>query len=326
MDISDAAVDDIVSTAHLRILGIGPDDVRALVRAGTIRRLIRGWYAVRPATGVAPWEADAPWEEQRALHRLRTLALVRSFDGRVVASHHSALLLHGIATWQPDLALVHLCRTDDDHSRHRTGAVIHPSCGLDPVDAGPCRTVPLATAIVQAGLRPVEGAPPRPMESLVAADDALHRGLVEPGALTEEVVRHAAHPGIVAVRALLEHADGRHESPGETRLAHVMRLLGYETEPQVEVRVRGRLFRADLRIKGTSVFMEFDGVVKYLTEGVVDHVAARRALVAEKDRHDSIVDDGGEIVRVTWPQLDHVRGIGVRVHQAVARWRRRNSA
>lgn len=326
MDISDVAVDGIVPTGATRLVGLGPDDLRALRRSGRIRRLVRGWYAVRPVDGPAPWEADTPWEAAEALHRLRTVALVRSFGGRVVASHHSALLLHGVATWRPDLDTVHVCRTDDDHSRHRAGAVIHPRCVGSPVDAGPCLTVPVATAVVQVGLRPSDGSPARPMESLVAADDALYRKLVLVVELADEVRRHASHPGIVAVRELLRHADGRHESPGETRLAHAMRLLGYETEPQSPVRVRGRRFRGDLRIKGTAVFLEFDGMVKYAPGGVVDQVAARRALAAERERHELIVDDGAEIVRVTWPQLDDLRTLGIRVEAAIARWRRRRGA
>ena len=77
----------------------------------------------------APWEGEDEWETARAAHRLLTIALLRSFDGRVVASHQSALVLHGVRLWKSDLATAHVCRSEDDHTRRRKAAVLHPACG-----------------------------------------------------------------------------------------------------------------------------------------------------------------------------------------------------
>ncbi len=328
MNLHDIAIDGLVTTAQARAIGLGPADLRALRASGEIRRLIRGWYAVRTPDAIrAPWEGEDSFASARALHRLTTIALLGSFEGRVCASHQSALVLHDIAMWRSDLAMVHVARTTDDHTRHRTGAVIHPACGLDPVrdtldKAVPHHlTVPPAVAVVQVGLRPFRGGKAFPLESLVAADSALHQGLLTRDDLTAAVVLHEGHPGIRAVREFLVHADGRHESVGETRLGVALRLLGYETEPQQHRTVGSTTYRVDQRIKGTRVVVEFDGIVKYLPETPTedDLSQARRALVAEKTRQDRLVEDGDEFVRVRWSQLDGLQELGRRIEGAIAR-------
>lgn len=328
MDLHDIAIDGLVSTAQARSIGLGPADLRALRSSGAIRRLIRGWYAVRaPDADLPPWQGEDHFASARALHRLTTIALLRSFDGRVCASHQSALVLHGVSLWRSDLSMVHVARVCDDHTRHRTGAVIHPACGLDPVPATTESsrtrhvTVPPAVAVVQVGLRPFKGGRAFPLESLVAADSALHLGLVTHDDLDAAVALHEGHPGIRAVRELLVHADERHESIGETRLALALRLLGYETEPQERRTIGSTTYRVDQRIKGTRVVIEFDGIVKYLPAAPTedDLSRARQILVAEKVRQDQLAEDGDEFVRVRWAQLDGIHELGARIEAAIVR-------
>lgn len=255
----------VVSTADATSLGMGPSDLRRIVKAGAARRLIRGWYAVCPPGAVRPpWEGADRFESARLQHRLLVAALLRSFDGRAVASHHSALVLHDVELWRSDLGVAQLCRAEDDHSRHRPSAMLHPSVGLSPVST-PCGllTVPIATAVIQVGLRPpVRGATPFPLESLVAADNALHQGLVTLEQLTEAVRAHVGTPGIPGVRSLLTHADGRHESVGETRLAHTLRALGYRFTAQLPVTFGGRRWWVDFELDDHPVVIEFDGLAK----------------------------------------------------------------
>ena len=71
------------------------------------------------------------------------------------------------------------------------------------------------------------------------------------------------HTGIGPVRAALPWVDGRHESPGETRTAHLLRLLGLRARAAGGARRRGALYRPDFRVRGTRVLVEFDGAVKY---------------------------------------------------------------
>jgi hypothetical protein len=50
--------------------------------------------------------------------------LLQSGD-RVAASHHSALLLHGVPVHGADLSLVHVMRLADRHTRRTSGVAMH---------------------------------------------------------------------------------------------------------------------------------------------------------------------------------------------------------
>jgi hypothetical protein len=328
MELHDVAEHGLVSTAQANALGIDQHGLRLLVKAGSLRRVIRGWYAVRsPGVERAPWEGADGFETSRAQHRLLTVALLKAFEGRVVASHQSALVLHGVDLWEADLATAHLCRVSTDHTRHRPAAVIHPLTSGKPVmTVEGFATVPLATAIVQAGLYPpAEPSRRRPMESLVAADHALHHGWVTEEDLAQALADHVHHPGIQAVRVLLAHADGRHESVGETRLAHAMRLLGYRFTPQVPLTVGGQTFYGDFGLDDAPVVIEFDGLAKYSLErrdaaaGTDD---ARQANFArEKWREDRLREAGTHFARFVWRELGDLGLIQRRIDAAVERAR-----
>ncbi|KQU67538.1 type IV toxin-antitoxin system AbiEi family antitoxin domain-containing protein [Phycicoccus sp. Root101] len=327
MELHDLAKDGIVSAAEAAQIGIGPSDLRRLRRLGSVTRLIRGWYAVHPPNADRPpWEGVDHFDTERRRHSLLTLALIRSFDGRAVASHQSALVLHDVPLWKSDLSTAHLCRVRDDHSRHRPSALLHPAFGGDPVlcPRG-YLTVPVAQAVVQVGLVPSRpGHCPFPFETLVAADAALRRGLVTAEELAAAVRAHGRHPGITAVRQLLKHADGRHESVGETRLAHTLRVLGYRFTPQVWVQAEGRRWRADFELDDEPVVIEFDGMAKYsgdLVNPTADQL--RAALATEKWREDRLRDAGREVTRFVWAEADDLRLVRSRVDAAILRARRR---
>lgn len=323
MNLSDVARHGVISTTDARSLGIGTVQLRRLVRDGRLLRLVRGWYAVAPdGDEPAPWEDPDRFAAVRALHQLRTCALLLSFEGRVTASHQSAVVLHGGRLWRSDLETVHLTRTRDDHSRHRRGAVLHPQVELDSmVSPDGLSTVPMAMAVVQVGLVPIsEREGPSPMESLIAADGALHAKQVTRAELESALAQHHGHPHVEGVRLLLAQADGRHESVGETRLAHVLRTLGYDVTPQVPVVACGVTRRGDFGVDGTDAIVEFDGLSKY-SGGFVstDPSTVRRALAEEKARQSDLEDAGKEIARVGWVDLDSPSAIGAKVERAIRR-------
>jgi very-short-patch-repair endonuclease len=207
--------------------------------------------------------------------------------------------------------------------------MLHPSVGLTPVSTpGGLLTVPIATAVIQAGLRPpVRGATPFPLESLVAADNALHQGLVTLEQLSAAVRAHVGTPGIPGVRSLLTHADGRHESVGETRMAHTMRALGYRFTAQLPVTFGGRRWWVDFELDDHPVVIEFDGLAKYgggLANPTADQL--RQALAREKWREDRLRDSGREVVRFIWREVDDAMLIRARIDEAIARSLRRRSA
>lgn len=333
MELHEIAEHHLVSAAAAGAIGVEAASLRRLAGAGVVRRVVRGWYAVRtPGQARAPWEGEDVYDEARRTNRLLTTALLKSFEGRVVASHQSALVLHGVPVWKADLGTAHLCRTSTDHTRHRPCAVIHPAVEGEPVRTQDgFQTVPLAHAIVQVGLYPPDDPSARsPMDSLIAADFALHHELVTEAQLESAVKAHANHPGIAAVRTLLAHADGRHESPGETRLAQSLRLLGYRFTPQVPL-PGSHGYRGDFVLDDEPVVVEFDGLAKYslgtATATADTDQAVRQNLAAEKRREEDVRIRGQhEFARFIWQEADNLSLIRHRVDAAIARARLRRSA
>ena len=131
---------------------------------------------------------------------------------------------------------------------------------------------------------------------MVAADNALHSGLIKQEDLDSAAARVVGWPRSGRVRSLLW-LDARSESVGESRL-RVHLSLGIPVQPQVVIRDRSGNFvaRVDLWVEGTGVVVEFDGRVKY-TEG------GPEALFAEKRREDRLRRLGYVVVRVTWSDL-----------------------
>jgi hypothetical protein len=326
MDLVDIAEYDLVSAAAAMAIGIDGAGLRQRLRAGSIERVSRGWYAVwSPGAERPPWEAADVFDTARHRHRLLVTALLKSFDGRVVASHQSALVLHGIALWQADLDTAHVCRAAGDNTRHRRSAVIHPKVGAAPVRTPDgFLTVPVAHAVVQVGLYPPDDFARRtPMDGLIAADFALHHGKLTAAELEDAVSAHAHQAGISAIRSLLVHADGRHESPGETRLGHSLRRLGYRFTPQVPL--PGGYF-GDFGLDDDPVVIEFDGLGKYdLATGRAQEgteLARRQNLAAEKRREEDVrTRSDHEFARFTWSEVDNLPLIRNRVEAARARAR-----
>lgn len=330
MDIYQFASDGVISTPELGRLGLGPNEIRRALRAGRLRRLIRGWYAVWPPDlPVAPWDGANGRAREQNQHRLLVRALVRQLDGRVVASHQSALLLHGAPLYALDLSRAQLTRTQDDHSRHRALAHIHPAVDFPTStspDGVPC--VHPAVAAVQVGLGPGEQAV-GVMPSLVAADWLLQTRAISMLDLSAAIGLFASCPGITAVRAQLACADGRHESVGETRLAAILRALGLRFRPQVAHVVDGQRTRVDFELDGERVIIEFDGLGKYrvdAADGQDEGLAMRRAFAAEKRRQDALTALGYEFVRVLWSDLDRPWFIAAKIQAARALAQQRTGA
>lgn len=264
-------------------------------------RLARGRYAVCPGP-------QRPEDE----HVARTRAALLAVTGRAAASHHSAVLLHGLPVHGVDLSMVHLVRLADRHTRRSAGVVSHaPARGAVITAVNGCPGVDAATALTQLAM--LHGIVP----AVVSADAALHRGLVTQAELGRAVNRVRGVPGSKAAGHMLRHADGRSESVGETRLRLALLVLDIHVVPQYEIREAGRLVaRVDFLARGTRVVVEFDGLVKYRGGD------GEQALVAEKLREDRIRSLGYEVVRVTWADLSRPQWIAARVRAAMARGRR----
>jgi hypothetical protein len=211
-------------------------------------------------------------------------------------------VLAGLPVDGADLGRVHLTRNADRQSRRQPAFTLHPAVGV-----GRDEESRLAVAVVQSG------SVTSPLSALAAADAALHRGLITPEHLREALGSLSGHPGTAATRALLQHADGRHESPGESRTALLLRHLGIAATPQVELSSGALRYRVDFLLDHAPVVVEFDGRVKYTSPDV---------LFAEKRREDHIRSWGYEVVRLTWADLQEPARVARLVAAAVERSRR----
>lgn len=287
--------DSVFTTAEAVRLGVSGEVLQRAVRAGRIRRLARGLYAV----GERP---DSP--EARHLELCR--ALLVEYPDAVLAGR-SAVLAHRLPVWGVPLGTALLLRPVKRQVR-RSGATVRllsaVTAAVD-TETGPA-TEP-AAAVVQMALDHGSSA------AVVCGDAALHRGLVSTEDLVLEVSERGGHRHVQRAVAMLAFVDGTSESPGESRLRVALSAGGFELEPQFAVwGVDGELIgRADFRVAGTRVLIEFDGLVKYTDGGT-------EALVREKRREDRMRALGWVVVRVTWAELADPARLFAAVRRAMA--------
>lgn len=130
---------------------------------------------------------------------------------------------------------------------------------------------------------------------LVAADAVLRSGQTRKSLarLTEEM---SAYPGIQTARWVVEHGDGRAESPLES-LGRMAFLAGGRDAPlsNVWIRAGARMYRVDHFLPSEGVVIEADGAVKYRNRPDADLI-----IDAEKDRERDLRALGLEVVRYTY--------------------------
>jgi very-short-patch-repair endonuclease len=142
----------------------------------------------------------------------------------------------------------------------------------------------------------------RGASALVVADSALRLGAA-PGRVDEILAEAAGGRGVRSARRVLALADGASESPGESVVRWLVHEAGLPAlDLQVPVATWAGSFRLDLGWPDLKVAIEFDGVVKYTV--LADGDASAR-FMAEKQRHDALVEAGWLVLRVTWADFDH---------------------
>jgi hypothetical protein len=307
MNLASLARDDVVSAAHARRLGIMSAELRRRVQVGEAFPLHRGWYATRRP------------RDSRDRHLLRTTALLQEYEGHAVASHGSALVLLDLPLEAVDLGTVHLMWLGDVTTfRSYSRVHVHEAVDAPALPHGEL-TVHPALAVVQAGLRDVASL-------VVAGDAALRRGDATRREVAAAVEALRGRRGLVRARSAIPWLDPRHESPGESMTALVLRALGYDLEPQFEpgtVGSHGSPERADFLVRGSRVLVEFDGRSKYAAGSPEE---AQALLFAEKRREDAFRRLGYEVVRLTWADLHRPAELRARIEAALARDRSRRHA
>ena len=175
--------------------GYTRDEIRARLASGRWLRVRRGIY--RGAGGADPYLVQV------------AAAVLACTSGSAVASHSSAARLHGIALLVAP-SVVEITVRAQAMTTSVKGCVVHrgPLAGWSAPVSGIATTTLVRTVVDLARDRPFT-------EGVAAADHVLRRG-VTPVQLTDAMHRLRGTPGQQKVRRVVEFADGRAESVGES--------------------------------------------------------------------------------------------------------------
>lgn len=259
--------------------GMTAKELRTMLASGEIRRLERGVFALGP-----------PLETREAEHAFAARSVSRAYDGQVIASHHSSLLLAGLPVHAVPLRQLRFQRSDQGRAiTTPTLRISRPTIDLPKTRIGGVPAIDPAYAVGQ-----------------VAAEYGVYAGIVAADQLIDHdpdarerlwdchrlMARCRGRANIPPVAFL---ADPSSESPAESILRVILVAAGIAVTPQFEVREGRRLIaRADFRVDGTAVLIEFDGEQKYTDRSVN---------FAEKKRADALGRRGWIVVRVIWADL-----------------------
>jgi hypothetical protein len=241
----------------------------------------RGAFAIP-----APSGKNQDWET----FRRRAIGLGLTTSDEVYLSEWAAVALHGLpAIIDPPDELVGIRLGHQHHGPSKSKGVRIRYGG---VPLGHRRTRDRVQVISPAFTIVEVARHARPIDGLLVADAAMHRGV---GRETIAAIAGSMpnYPGIEQAAWVAEHADPRAESPVET-LGRFAFISAGQPAPLSNVWVTDGLhsYRVDLLIEGTGVVLEADGDVKY-----EDASAAVAVIKAEKERERLIRSMGFGVVR-----------------------------
>ncbi|GMA38768.1 hypothetical protein [Mobilicoccus caccae] len=182
--------------------------------------------------------------------------------------------------------------------RYTDRYVVHAADAISRATSGP--VVPVAAAVVQCGI--AFG----PVSMLVAGDAALMSGATDRAEIASIIEVYAHSPGMAAVREAFPVLDPCSESVGESLLRYALHLLGRPVETQYRPAQGAR--RCDMRLLGTPLILEFDGMAKFTADRSLTTMGATRAAVSSAvtsvfERDEELGAQGLHVMHVTWHQL-----------------------
>ncbi|TCB91303.1 hypothetical protein E0H26_26025 [Micromonospora zingiberis] len=275
----------VVSTAQALAAGYTRDQIRHFVRSGRWARVARGRFVL---TG----EADV-----RRLRRARIRAAVESLGPAAVAVLDTAAELHGMAGLRATSRIHVSVPVDQPRPQRRNDPdlVVH-QLTIGPRDVCVVAGIPATTAIRTAAdvILRVDRYP-----AVCLLDSALNRQLFTDADIAAIPALIAGRRGAVAARTWLAEADGRAQSPLETRSR--LRCVDGGVPPdalQLEVRDDdGYLLGVgDLGWRAGRLIAEADGRAPHRTP---------QALYEDRVRQNRLVNAGWRVLRFTW--LDTLR-------------------
>ncbi|WP_448071344.1 hypothetical protein [Georgenia yuyongxinii] len=280
----------LILVRDLAALGRDPRGAQRASRSAALTRVRRGAY-----TDARAWVTATNSER----HRLLVLSTVAGMRTAPVLSHESAAVILGIPLIGPPPKKVHVAaesagggRSSAYIQRH----VIRPMPHITLVDG---------LAVTSAARTVIELARTRPFISgLVAADYALRVGLVTRADLDVTVDAVAGQRGGRRARAVIDRADPRAESVGESLSRAQMYLLGVPI-PELQQEfydADGFIGRTDFWWIEQRKVGEFDGRVKYQPPERSGASAPEKVVWHEKRREDRLRRQIEGVVRWVWAE------------------------
>lgn len=189
-------------------------------------------------------------------HELACRAALLGLPADAVIAGPSAAFRHGVRHAAAFTDDVHVIVHPKDAMLRQRGVRFHETV-LEPdevatVDGHPC-TTPLRTAWDLAGWLDV-------VRAVTVIDGLLGAGLVTPSQLSALALARQGRRGSALARKAFDLADGRAQSPPESRLRVRAVLAGLpRPQAQLAVPVRGRVLHPDLAWPEFKVAVEYDG-------------------------------------------------------------------
>lgn len=269
-------------------VGYRVEDVRAELRSRRWSRLRKGVYIATEHLSTA---------DSRERHLIDCVAVLLALGPGPVLSHTSAARVHGLVLPRDDSSEVRL--SDVDQWRRGRGYRVAQAtmAGHETEPWLEFRTTSVSRTLVDCAR---EGSL---TDAVVAIDAALHERKAGRADLLRSVLAGTHRPGIAQAARALNLADGRAESPLETRGRLAMLSAGLpRAELQVEIHgSTGLIGRVDAWYDDAAVAIEFDGKVKYTDPRFAS--SPGEVLWEEKRREDDMRALGIRFVRVVNPDL-----------------------
>lgn len=262
------------------------------LRAGALTRVTRGAYA-----------DPLVLQDERGLVLARAAAVHARLTSEHVLSHTTAAMLWDLPVWRTPRT-THVRQATRRSARNDSGVSRHH--GIPGPDRRAVRHGLPVTDLATTVLDCIRTLPP--LDGLVVLDAALRNGL-DPDDVDVPLTALRGARGAARARAVLDAGDAGAESPGESATRWALLWQGFpRPTTQLPIRTRTGSYRGDLGWPEARVLLEYDGRVKYTD---------REVLVAEKRRHDAIVEAGWRVLRVTREDLRDVAGLAARVHRVL---------
>ncbi|GAA3509896.1 hypothetical protein GCM10022262_37010 [Georgenia daeguensis] len=278
----------LVLSGDMAAQGIGPGEIRRAVRDNVLARVRRGAYL--PASA---WSGARP----ASRYRFFVQATAAAMRTPAVLSHESAAVMHGIPRIGPWPEVVHAVRERTTGGRSSAKIVRHgvPQMPDVVVVDGVAVTGVARTVIDLARSSSF-------LTGVVGADHVLASGMS-----TREELEHALHEvrrmhGYRKARQVLDFADGRSQSVGESLSRVRMHEIGLPA-PDLQVEFRdddGFVARVDFWWESLRLVGEFDGRGKYVPADADERLSTSEVVYREKQREDRLRPLVSSLVRWGW--------------------------